>query len=432
VYLLQAAILYIVALPIIWINIHGQTIGWNVLEISSILWLGGFFLESIADYQLLRFKQNASNRGQLLTTGLWSYVRHPNYLGEIVQWWAIWVISSNRFLVISPLLITILIVKVSGIAPLEAKMKKHVGFANYARNTPSLIPFPLVNGVVYSLAWFLIIEAGAKGLLLSALFTFIVTYVGQVFLFAKLDRKSLFISPLLSIYALGLGLIQETIFIGFDLLQYSNEGVLPPLWILFLYPLFALTLNSSLRFLNRGLILAFLLGGLGALGSYVVGEKMGAVVIVSPLFYPIVFVSWGFYVTILVLLNRQLNHLREKYTEQVSDQPVLTVFFDAQCPICSGEMQKLQKRKQTGKIDYANLHCSEEFQKKSKHISYDAAMKKIHAIDSEGNVFIGTDALSEVYARTDLSFVAILLQAPGFRQLFIVGYAIWAKIRRVL
>ena len=432
VFMLQGAILYIVALPILWINTHTQNLEWNVLCLAAAFWLAGFLVETIADYQLFRFRQEESNRGKLLTTGLWSYVRHPNYLGEIVQWWAIWVAASNLYLVISPLLISVLIAKVSGIVPVEEKMKNQPGFANYARNTPSLIPFSLVNGAFYSLSWFMIIDLGAKGSFFFPLCIFFLNYCLQLFLFAKWDQKSLLMSPILSVYAVLLGLIQETILIGFDLLKYPNEGLLAPFWLLSLYPLFALTLNSSLRFVNRSLPLSFILGGLGALVSYISGEKIGGVEIVSTLTYQIVFFSWGLYLMILVFLNRKLNLLREKYTNPVRNQQVLTVFFDEHCPVCSVELQKLKKRRQTGKIDYACLGSEEEFKKKTGQISYQGTMKKIHAIDSEGKISSGTDALSELYARTDLPFLAILLQAPGFRQLFIVCYLVWAKIRRKL
>jgi steroid 5-alpha reductase family enzyme len=144
VFLLQGVILYIVALPILWINTHPATIGWNQLKFAFPIWLAGFVVETVSDHQLAQFQKVATNRGKLLMTGLWSFVRHPNYLGELIQWWAIWALSMNFFLLISPLLISFLIIKVSGIAPLEEKMKSHPDFAKYAERTPSLIPFSIL------------------------------------------------------------------------------------------------------------------------------------------------------------------------------------------------------------------------------------------------------------------------------------------------
>jgi predicted DCC family thiol-disulfide oxidoreductase YuxK len=113
-------------------------------------------------------------------------------------------------------------------------------------------------------------------------------------------------------------------------------------------------------------------------------------------------------------------------------QNTLTVFFDEKCPVCSAEKKKLQERIQTGKIIYDCLDSEEEFKKKGFQISYESAMKKIQAVDSEGRIFTGIDALSEVYARTDLLWIAIILQAPGFRPLFILAYSIWARFRRYI
>lgn len=432
VFLLQGAILYIVAFPILWINTHPQIIGFNSLVFAFPFWLIGFLIETVADIQLARFQKNPSNRGKLLTTGIWGYVRHPNYLGELIQWWVFWALCANFVLLISPLLITFLIIKVSGIAPLEKKMRSHPDFLSYAAKTPSLIPFSWVNGALYTIGWFAIVCFGAKSSFIIPLSISMILYGTQLFLFSKYDRKSLEISPLLSIYALFFGLVQETILINSNLLQYPDQGVLPPLWLLCLYLLFALNLNSSLHLINKNLVFAFFIGGVGALLSYIYAAKFGSVALILPLAYPFIFLFWGLYLVILVLLNRRIHQISEKYRNTLHLDNTLTVFFDQNCPICSLEMEKLQKRKQTGRIVYDCLTSEEEFKKKISRISYDSAMKKIQAIDSKGEIFSGIDALSEIYARTNLLWLAISLQAPGFRQLFILGYAIWAKFRKNL
>ncbi len=138
VFLLQGAILYIVALPILWFQTHPHPLSLFVL----IVWGLGFGFETIADYQLAQFRKNRANQGKLMMKGLWRYSRHPNYFGEILQWWTIWAFSWNGFLLVSPILLTYLIVKVSGVAPLEEKMKSHPDFPSYAERTPCLIPYP--------------------------------------------------------------------------------------------------------------------------------------------------------------------------------------------------------------------------------------------------------------------------------------------------
>lgn len=144
VFWLQALLLFIIALPIQWIGIYSDPIIWSATGIALPLWIAGFCLETISDYQLSQFLKKRTDRKKILTTGCWSWVRHPNYLGEILQWWAIWVFAVplpfGWTFIVSPLLITFLIVNVSGVAPLEEKMKDHPEFAEYAKKTPSLFP----------------------------------------------------------------------------------------------------------------------------------------------------------------------------------------------------------------------------------------------------------------------------------------------------
>lgn len=314
VFLLQGGILYIVALPIMWIHTHPEKLPLQILWIALPLWLSGFVIETIADRELTLFQNDPSKKGELLTTGLWGYVRHPNYLGELMQWWAIWFMAAflpfGWALVISPLLLTFLIVKVSGVKPLEEKMKQHAAFKHYAENTPSLVPPSLVNGFLYGITWFALIIYGARGAQLIPTLAAVGCYAAQLILFAKFDRKSLRICIPLSIIAMGFGLLQEMVFIHFGILAYPKEGIFPPLWLLALYPLFSLTLNSSLAFLNKNLPLTFFLGGFGALLSYLSGESLGGVQLFTPLAYPVLFISWGFFLTVLIILNRKLISLR--------------------------------------------------------------------------------------------------------------------------
>jgi len=432
VFLLQGAILYIVALPILWINTHPEIVKSYALALAIPFWLVGFLIETVSDLQLYRFQQNPLNHGKLLTTGLWRFVRHPNYLGEILQWWVLWALSAKEFLVISPLLISFLIIKVSGIAPLEKKMQSHPDFAAYALKTPSLIPASWINSALYILGWLSIVYFGSRNSFLIPLMFFLITYGLQLFLFYRSDRKSLYLSVPLSLYAILLGILQESIFIYSDLLKYAHQGVVVPFYVLSLYPLFAQTLNSSLRFTNKNLFLAFFIGGFGSFFAYLSAQKLGAVLIVLPISHLILFFSWGLYLTILLFLNRKLNQLVAKYTDPDLFENTLTVFFDEKCPVCSAEKKKLEQRIQTGKIIYDCVGSKEEFNKKMAKISYDSAMKKIQAINSEGRIFTGIDALSELYARTDLLWIAIALQLPGFRPFFILVYAIWARLRRGL
>jgi steroid 5-alpha reductase family enzyme len=145
VYLLQGTLLFLIALPVLAINRSaGGTLG--LLDgLGVCVWLGGFIFESRADAELTRFAKDPLNRGKLLQSGLWRYTRHPNYFGEVAQWWGIWLVALGTaggwFGIIGPLTITILILKVSGIPMLERKMAENPDFAEYKRRTSVFLPW---------------------------------------------------------------------------------------------------------------------------------------------------------------------------------------------------------------------------------------------------------------------------------------------------
>lgn len=145
VYLLQGALLFLIALPVLMINKSaGQAFGF-LNGIGLCVWLFGFVFESVADAQLARFGGDALNKGEILQSGLWQYTRHPNYFGEVVQWWGIWLMAfgvpGGWVGVIGPLTITILILKVSGVPMLEKKMAGNSKFEEYKRRTNMFFPW---------------------------------------------------------------------------------------------------------------------------------------------------------------------------------------------------------------------------------------------------------------------------------------------------
>lgn len=145
VYLLQGFFLFLIVLPVLFINKSVET-NLNYLDlVGVIVWLIGFIFESVGDAQLANFIKDKNNKGKLMQSGLWRYTRHPNYFGEVIQWWGIWLIAisvTNGFIgIIGPLTITILILKVSGIPMLEKKMKENPQFAKYKKQTSMFIPW---------------------------------------------------------------------------------------------------------------------------------------------------------------------------------------------------------------------------------------------------------------------------------------------------
>lgn len=144
VYLLQGFLLLVIVLPI-WLVSREDQAQWNLLNtIGAVVWLVGFIFEVVSDHQLRQFKNQKSNKGKIIETGLWKYSRHPNYFGEVTLWWGIWLASlpfSAWISWISPVLITFLILKVSGIPLLEKKYEGRADFENYKKRTNIFFPW---------------------------------------------------------------------------------------------------------------------------------------------------------------------------------------------------------------------------------------------------------------------------------------------------
>lgn len=145
VFMLQGVFMYIVVFPVLLIQRSGLP-GFGLTEMMGlILWCIGFYFEAVGDWQLKQFKANPDNKGKIITTGLWKYTRHPNYFGEALMWWGIWVMALTVPLgwlgIISPLTITYLLRFVSGVPMLEKKYKDREDFQAYAAKTNAFIPW---------------------------------------------------------------------------------------------------------------------------------------------------------------------------------------------------------------------------------------------------------------------------------------------------
>ncbi len=145
VYVLQAFFLLIIATPLFVLS-QAEEKSWNLLTYLGIgFWLLGFYFQAVGDHQLMQFKKRRKSKEEVLQTGLWKYSRHPNYFGEIVMWWAVFLIvlplPLGWLAVISPLTITFLLIFVSGIPMLEKKYEGYAEFEAYKKRTSVLIPW---------------------------------------------------------------------------------------------------------------------------------------------------------------------------------------------------------------------------------------------------------------------------------------------------
>ena len=144
VFLLQAFLALIVALPLM--SVFNSDSAINTLDyIALTLWSLGMFFETVGDLQLARFKSLKSNQGKVLDTGLWHYTRHPNYFGEFCIWWGFFlfaVASGYWWSILSPILMSILLLKVSGVSLLESTIvERRPNYAHYRRSTSAFFPW---------------------------------------------------------------------------------------------------------------------------------------------------------------------------------------------------------------------------------------------------------------------------------------------------
>lgn len=145
-FLLQGILLMIISLPLLGVSTGNHSNELSFLDYTGIfLWIIGFAFEGGGDYQLARFKNNPANKGKVLNTGFWRYTRHPNYYGDAVVWWSYGLFSlaaHSYWHIIGSLLMTVLLIKISGVALLEKTLtitKPH--YQDYIRKTNSFFPW---------------------------------------------------------------------------------------------------------------------------------------------------------------------------------------------------------------------------------------------------------------------------------------------------
>ena len=142
---LQAVLAWIVSLSLF--GAIAGVVPLGVLDYLGIaLWLLGMIFETVSDWQLARFKARPENAGRVLDYGLWRYTRHPNYFGECCVWWGFYCFAASAggwWAIVSPLLMTVLLLRVSGVALLERDMPaRRPGYALYTRRTSAFLPLP--------------------------------------------------------------------------------------------------------------------------------------------------------------------------------------------------------------------------------------------------------------------------------------------------
>lgn len=147
VFWLQAALAWVISLPL-----HAALVSSVPVELTVIDWCGailfviGLGFEAVGDWQLARFKADSANTGHVCDRGLWRYTRHPNYFGEALLWWGLWCFAlatpGAGWTVIAPVLITLLLLNVSGVSLIEQELRHtKTGYQAYVARTSAFVPW---------------------------------------------------------------------------------------------------------------------------------------------------------------------------------------------------------------------------------------------------------------------------------------------------
>jgi steroid 5-alpha reductase family enzyme len=144
VFALQGALQWIVSLPLMGAGTSDGALG-PLDGLGIALWALGLAFEAVGDAQLARFKADPANRGTVMDRGLWRYTRHPNYFGDACVWWGLYLIALSGgawWALPAPLVMTLLLTRVSGKDHLEKTMSERPGYAAYVERTSGFVPLP--------------------------------------------------------------------------------------------------------------------------------------------------------------------------------------------------------------------------------------------------------------------------------------------------
>ena len=290
----------------------------------------------------------------------------------------------------------------------------------------------IINSLCYSTGWFWCVLFGIYG-------HFILATIGAIFLIlfqlycTKITDIGLYIQDLLLVvFSVPLGFLFEMFFIQLNLIHYNNTlKMLPPIWIVSLYPLFSLLINHSLKIIKNNNLASFLFGFLGAPLSYIAGNSLGGLTFPYPLFqtWIMIGICWGLFLCLLTKIANIVEKATSQTLEDRDSKNNLKLLYDGECPICKREICILQKKDSQNEINFVDISSKEFSSFDNNNIDYDTAMSQIHAIEGKGNLLVGIPAFAAVYARCQLLVTSTLLRIPFIKGVLKPFYKLFAKKR---
>lgn len=144
-FVFQLLVLLLMIYPVLFINsLQNPPLKFSDF-IGLTIWLIGFFFETVSDHQLSTFLKRSENENKILKKGLWKFTRHPNYFGEALMWWGLFIFATSLpggwITIVGPITITYMLFFVSGIPLIEKKFKNHPEYIEYKKTTSAFIPW---------------------------------------------------------------------------------------------------------------------------------------------------------------------------------------------------------------------------------------------------------------------------------------------------
>jgi len=290
----------------------------------------------------------------------------------------------------------------------------------------------LLNSLCYTLGWFWCVLFGIGGHWIIATVGALLLVFFQLYC-TKIKDDYLYIQDvLLVLISIPLGTFLEIFFIQTSLLRYINTvGMIPPIWIVCLYPLFSLLLNHSLKIIKNNYFASFLFGFLGAPLSYFAGHSLGGVTFAFHYVqtWIAIGICWGLFLCLFVKIAKIVEKAAAETLQDRDSKIHLKLLYDGDCPICKREICILQKRGGSDKLKFTDISSNDFSAFENNNIDYNTAMSQIHAIENNGSVLIGIPAFAAVYARCQLLVLSTLMRIPFIKLVLQPFYTLFAKKR---
>lgn len=287
----------------------------------------------------------------------------------------------------------------------------------------------VITLILYYAGWFFTIALAAAGRPFTAALACLLAGISQLVIHYFYNRSGFYREVFLALYAIMIGFFTESLFLNLSITGFTPPGLfesLPPLWIVFLYPLFSLTINGAMHWMMDSKVLQVMIGALAPI-CYIAGAKVGACLLPRGygLAYLVIGIAWPLVILSMTTLLKKIEALVESAIQKSTTSSPLYMLYDGKCPICIREARFLMKKNSS--LVYIDITTPEFTSLYS--VGYDEAMQEMVALEADGTKHVGIDAFHEIYLRRGLLFLAIAMKLPGLEAVWSFFYKLFARNR---